>query len=67
MLTKIKGQQIPSPKRLPLWQILLAWVGGTLAIAILALLGDWQNAAMILGSFGASCLLLFAYPMSPFA
>ena len=66
-LNKLKGQSEKCPERLPLWKIGLAWLGATLAIAVLSLVGDWQDAVMILGSFGASCLLIFAYPASPFA
>lgn len=64
---KLKGQSETCPKRLPVWMIATAWLGGTIATATLALVGNWTNAIMILGSFGASCLLLFAYPKSPFA
>ncbi|WP_308811482.1 MULTISPECIES: HPP family protein [Psychrobacter] len=66
-LSKMQGRIDTCPERLPLMIIALAWVGGTLATAMLALIGNWQNVAMILGSFGASCLLIFAYPESPFA
>ena len=66
-LNKMQGKTDDCPQRLPLIIIAIAWVGGTFATAILALLGNWQNVAMILGSFGASCLLIFAYPESPFA
>lgn len=59
-LNKMQGKTDDCPQRLPLIIIALAWVGGTFATAILALLGSWQNVAMILGSFGASCLLIFA-------
>lgn len=61
------GQQDQCPQRLPLWSIAAAWLGASLATASLALLGSWQHVVMILGSFGASCLLMFAYPASPFA
>lgn len=66
-LHKMQGRVDACPQRLPLMIIGLAWLGGTLATAALALIGNWQNVAMILGSFGASCLLIFAYPESPFA
>ena len=72
----MQGKTDDCPQRLPLVIIAIAWAGGTFATAVLALLallvllvllGNWQNIAMILGSFGASCLLIFAYPESPFA
>lgn len=55
------------PRRLPLKSILLAWMGGVLATSAFAGLGDVTQTPLILGSFGASCLLMFAYPSSPFA
>lgn len=66
-ITKLIGRREICPKRLPMWMIAVAWLGGTLATASIALVGDWSQAVMILGSFGASCLLIFAYPNSPFA
>lgn len=66
-IKKFRGQSETCPKRLPIGMIMTAWVGGTIATATLALIGNWQDIAMILGSFGASCLLIFAYPKSPFA
>lgn len=66
-LYKLKGQTSQCPKRLPLSTIVIAWLGGTLATATLAILGNGVELIMILGSFGASCLLIFAYPVSPFA
>ena len=63
----MQGKPDAHPERLPLLIIAVTWAGGTLATAGLALIGDWQNIAMILGSFGASCLLISAYPESTFA
>ena len=64
---KLSGQISQCPKRLPLSMIIIAWLGGTIATATLALLGSSIAMMMVLGSFGASCLLIFAYPTSPFA
>lgn len=64
---KLSGQVNECPKRLPLPMIVVAWLGGTIATATLAILGSSIERIMILGSFGASCLLIFAYPTSPFA
>jgi CBS-domain-containing membrane protein len=47
--------------------VLLGGAGGFLAIGALALLGDSLDRALLLGSFGASCVLLFGYPEAPFA
>ncbi|MFB2538761.1 MULTISPECIES: HPP family protein [unclassified Acinetobacter] len=46
---------------------MIAWLGAFIAIASLATVQYWTKFPMILGSFGASCLLIFAYPFSPFA
>ncbi|MGF6148226.1 HPP family [Kingella potus] len=55
------------PPRLPWKNIALAWLGACLAAAAVAFAQDRLAVALILGSFGASCLLVFAYPQSPFA
>ncbi|MDO4642067.1 MAG: HPP family protein [Neisseria sp.] len=55
------------PARLPLQTIALAWLGAALATAAFAFAGDSLALPLVLGSFGASCLLVFAYPKSPFA
>jgi len=58
------GKRLPYPK-LPI--VLLAGLGGAIAIAVLALLGAGLGVTLLLGSFGASCVLLFGYPEAPFA
>lgn len=55
------------PPRLPWRMIAVAWGGAALATAAFAGLASASQLALILGSFGASCLLVFAYPQSPFA
>jgi CBS-domain-containing membrane protein len=47
--------------------ILLGGLGGFLAICALALLGRQLEVTLLLGSFGASCVLIFGYPQAPFA
>lgn len=47
--------------------ILTAWLGGALAIGAIAFLADASGHALMLGSFGASCVLLFGFPDSPFS
>jgi CBS-domain-containing membrane protein len=47
--------------------IALAGVGGFLAITALSLLGSILGVILLLGSFGASCVLVFGYPEAPFA
>lgn len=48
-------------------EALVAGVGGTLAIATLALCGSAVHTLLIVAPFGASCVLLFAVPASPLA
>lgn len=47
--------------------VLLGGFGGLLAIGALAYLGSSLGVLLLLGSFGASCVLLFGYPDAPFA
>ncbi len=47
--------------------ILLGGLGGFLAIGVLALLGHKLDVTLLLGSFGASCVLVYGYPDAPFA
>lgn len=52
----------PDPRK-----VALAWLGGVLAITVLSSLGDWLHVSLILGSFGASCVLVFGFPEVPFS
>lgn len=65
--TKLRGDRAALPPRAATRDILLAWLGGAVAIGTLALLADLLTAALVLGSFGASCVLVFGYPDSPFS
>ncbi len=61
-----------NPPRPPASAILRAWLGGFLAIAAIGLLAQTQlpgelAGLMLLGSFGASAVLLFAIHDSPYA
>ena len=66
-LQKLQGDGAAIPPLAPTRQIALAWCGGCLAIAAIALLGDSFAVALVLGSFGASCVLIFGYPDVPFS
>lgn len=66
-LDKIKGDGAPIPPRPSTKAIALAWLGGVLAIAAVAYLADILSVAFVLGSFGASCVLVFGYPDAPFS
>jgi CBS-domain-containing membrane protein len=63
----IKGAGGSRPPHLGARAIVLGGVGGFLAIGTLALLGPSLSVTLLLGSFGASCVLLFGYPDAPFA
>ena len=47
--------------------VLLGGLGGCLAIGALAALSSSLGLILLLGSFGASCVLMFGYPDAPFA
>jgi len=64
---KIRGDGAPLPPPPSLRSAALAWLGGFLAIAAIALLTDYLVVALVLGSFGASCVLVFGFPDLPFA
>lgn len=55
------------PARAPIRHIALSWLGGFLAIAAVAIATDISHAPLVLGSFGASCVLIFGFPESPFS
>lgn len=67
LLKKFKGDGAPLPPPLASKTVALAWLGGFLAIASIAALTDYFSVALMLGSFGASCVLVFAYPDVPFS
>ncbi len=66
-LKKLKGDAMPLPPRPTNKAVSLAWLGGFLAIAAVAVLTEFSSVALILGSFGASCVLVFGYPDLPFS
>ncbi len=47
--------------------VLLGGLGGFVAIGLLAALSGSLHVMLLLGSFGASCVLVFGYPDAPFA
>lgn len=66
-LQKLKGQSSPLPPAPKFSAVALAWLGGALAISVVAILGDWLSLTLVLGSFGASCVLIFGFPDVPFS
>jgi len=67
LLKKIRGDGAALPPRPTLKSATLAWLGGFIAIATVAILTDQLAIALVLGSFGASCVLVFGFPDVPFA
>ena len=59
LLTKFRGDSAALPPRAPSKAVALAFLGGFLAIAVIALLAQSLHVALVLGSFGASCVLVF--------
>lgn len=64
---KLAGDGAALPPRASIRSILLAGLGGVLAIGVVAGLADLLTAVLVLGSFGASCVLVFGYPDVPFS
>ncbi|HEY0179314.1 MAG TPA: HPP family protein [Dokdonella sp.] len=66
-LTKWRGAGGERPPHPGAGAVALAGLGGFVAIGALAVLGAQLHLALLLGSFGASCVLLFGFPDVPFA
>lgn len=66
-IQKFKGDGAELPPRPTNKAVALAWLGGVIAIAIIAALASSLSATLMLGSFGASCVLIFGYPDVPFS
>jgi hypothetical protein len=58
-LGRLRGAGGSRPPHLGLRAIALGGLGGFLGIGLLALLGGSLGVLLLLGSFGASCVLLF--------
>ena len=66
-LAKFKGDGAPLPPKPALKAVGLSWLGGFIAIATVAGLTNLLSVALVLGSFGATCVLVFGYPDVPFS
>lgn len=66
-LAKLKGDNAPLPPRPSIKNIAFAWLGGVVAISVIAGYAEGLTLALVLGSFGASCVLVFGYPDVPFS
>lgn len=64
---KPQGTALAVPPAPPMKMVLLAWLGGVVAISAVAGFGMLASTPLVLGSFGATCVLVFGYPDSPFS
>jgi CBS-domain-containing membrane protein len=62
-----KGDGTSLPIAPPLKSVAIAWIGGVLAIGAIAKLTDILSIPLVVGSFGATCVLVFGYPDVPFS
>jgi CBS-domain-containing membrane protein len=67
LIAKLRGDGAVRPPRPDISAIAKASVGSLLAISVVGLASTGMQAALVLGSFGASCLLVFGYPDLPFS
>lgn len=67
MLNKLKGDKAAMPPKADTKIILLAGLGAAIAISTVAIIAEVSNSVLILGSFGATCVLLFGFPDAPFS
>lgn len=67
LIEKLRGDRAALPPRPPAKAIFMAWLGGCISIAALAGLFEGAALPLVLGSFGASCVLVFGFPDSPFS
>ncbi|GGI18457.1 HPP family protein [Oxalicibacterium faecigallinarum] len=65
-LSKMRGGATLPPQP-ALRLVVIAWLGGFLAIAAVGLLTDASNMPLVLGSFGATCVMVFGFPDLPFS
>jgi CBS-domain-containing membrane protein len=66
-IEKFRGDQAAIPPRASNRVIFLAWLGGFVAIGVIAGLFEGTAWPLVLGSFGASCVLIFGFPDVPFS
>ncbi|MCW9025892.1 MAG: HPP family protein [Thiovulaceae bacterium] len=64
---KFYGENANTVKSPDISEVIFAWIGGFIAISIIGYFTMSYNLLFVMGSFGASCVLLFAFPKSPFS
>ncbi|MEQ1601022.1 MAG: HPP family protein [Methylophilaceae bacterium] len=62
LLKKLKTDKAGLPPRPAFKSVALAWLGAFLAIALTATMSDALAVSLVLGSFGATCVLVFGFP-----
>jgi CBS-domain-containing membrane protein len=67
LVEKMRGQGAAIPPRASGRVIAMAALGGAIAIGVVAGLTQGLDELLILGSFGASCVLCFGFPDAPFS
>jgi CBS-domain-containing membrane protein len=55
------------PPRLPAWNVARGFTGALIALGAVGYLTASTGMPLVLGSFGASCVLLFSFPDNPFS
>lgn len=67
LLKKMQGDHAELPARANYQSIFMAALGGFIAIGVIAGVSEQNALALVLGSFGASCVLVFGFPDVPFS
>lgn len=55
------------PPRAPVGRVVRAGIGGAIALALIGYAAGASGLPLVLGSFGATCVLVFGFPESPFS
>ena len=66
-LKKFKGQNEQLVPKSTVSEIIFAFIGSFIAIALIGYFTKTYDNLLIMGSFGASCVLLFGFSKSPFS
>jgi CBS-domain-containing membrane protein len=66
-ISGIEQERAKPAWRVSIQPVLCGFIGGTLAIGVLATLAKSSGLPLLIAPFGASCVLLFGAPDSPFA
>lgn len=66
-LYKFRGQGKKERQNIEIKEVFFTFVGGLIAIGLIGFLTKSFDNLLVMGSFGASCVLIFAYPTSPFS